>query len=83
MEGVALAPTYFDARSPSIPVLGRMAAIATLAMAALLVVVGLAAEPFVRAFTESGPAALRLPTGGGRPRSQPSTTVMTTCMPAS
>ncbi len=48
-----LAPAYFDAPPKSIPVLGRWAAIATVAMAVALIVVGLWAEPFVRAFAES------------------------------
>ncbi len=49
-----LATAYFDANPPSIPVLGRWSAIATLAMAAALIAVGIAAEPFVRAFAASG-----------------------------
>jgi len=49
-----LAPAYFDTNQQPISVLGRWAAITTLTMAGALVVVGLAAEPFVRAFADSG-----------------------------
>jgi NADH-quinone oxidoreductase subunit N len=45
-----LAPAYFGAAVAPVPVLGRWAAVATLATASGVVVVGLAAEPFVRAF---------------------------------
>lgn len=49
-----LAPAYFDdARQPA-PVLGQWAAVATAATAAAVVVVGVAAEPFVRAFELAG-----------------------------
>ena len=48
-----LAPAYFGASAAHVPVLGRAAAVATLASALAVVVVGLAAEPFVRAFAEA------------------------------
>lgn len=45
-----LAPAYFDRRDASVPVLGQQAAVAALAMGGALVIIGLAAEPFVRGF---------------------------------
>ncbi len=45
-----LAPMYFGRPSGSVPVLGRPAAWATLSSAVIVIVSGLAAEPFVAAF---------------------------------
>lgn len=49
-----LAPSYFDESSAPVAVLGRWAAWATFAAAAAVIVTGVVAEPFVRAFVESG-----------------------------
>jgi NADH-quinone oxidoreductase subunit N len=48
-----LAPSYFDEASAPVAVLGRPAAWATFASAAAVIVIGIVAEPFVRAFAES------------------------------
>ena len=48
-----LAPAYFGELASPMPVLGRWAAAATLASAAAVIVVGIAAEPFLRAFAEA------------------------------
>ena len=48
-----LAPSYFDESSAPVAVLGRWAAWATFAAAAAVIVTGVVAEPFVRAFVES------------------------------
>ena len=48
-----LAPVYFGDLPAPVPVLGRSAALATLTSAAAVIVVGLAAEPFLRAFAEA------------------------------
>ncbi|MBA4181370.1 MAG: NADH-quinone oxidoreductase subunit L [Anaerolinea sp.] len=48
-----LAPAYFGELANPVPVLGRWAAAATLASAAAVVAVGIAAEPFLRAFAEA------------------------------
>ncbi len=45
-----LAPTYFAVPTGPVPVLGRWAAITTLAFAVLTIAVGVGAEPLVRAF---------------------------------
>lgn len=49
-----LAPAYFGLLSGPMPVLGRWAAVATLASAAAVIVTGLVAEPFLRAFATAG-----------------------------
>lgn len=49
-----LAPAYFGTRSGPVPVLGRWAAVATFVMKAAVVLAGIAAEPFLRAFAEAG-----------------------------
>jgi NADH-quinone oxidoreductase subunit N len=49
-----LAPAYFADLVEPVPVLGTGAAIATLTPAAAIVAVGVAAEPFIRAFTSVG-----------------------------
>lgn len=49
-----LAPSYFDESPAPVAVLGRSAAWATLASAAAVIVTGILAEPFVRAFAGSG-----------------------------
>lgn len=49
-----LAPSYFEQASGAVPVLGRPAAWATIASAAVVVATGILVEPFVRAFAESG-----------------------------
>lgn len=51
--GRVLAPAYFGDRAIPVPVLGRWAAVATLASAAAVIVTGIAAEPFLRAFAEA------------------------------
>ena len=48
-----LAPAYFDDAGGAVPVLGRSARWATLAAAAAVVITGIVAEPFVRAFAEA------------------------------
>ncbi|MEO5884115.1 MAG: NADH-quinone oxidoreductase subunit N [Candidatus Limnocylindrales bacterium] len=45
-----LAPVYFGDMAASVPVLGRTAAWATLSAAVVLIVTGIAAEPFMAAF---------------------------------
>jgi NADH-quinone oxidoreductase subunit N len=49
-----LAPSYFGEPPASVAVLGPPAAWATFAAAAAVIVTGVVAEPFVRAFVESG-----------------------------
>ena len=49
-----LAPAYFEEMAGPVPVLARWAAVATLGTAAAVIAVGLAAEPFVRAFAAAG-----------------------------
>ncbi|MCC7368756.1 MAG: NADH-quinone oxidoreductase subunit N [Chloroflexi bacterium] len=49
-----LGPVYFGPLAGPVPVLGRWAAVATLACAAALVLVGIVAEPFYLAFTRAG-----------------------------
>lgn len=49
-----LAPTYFGELAEPMPVLARSASVATLLPAAAVIAVGIAAEPFVRAFTAAG-----------------------------
>lgn len=49
-----LAPAYFGVLGGPMPVLGRWAAVATLASATAVVVAGLVAEPFLRAFASAG-----------------------------
>lgn len=49
-----LAPAYFGLLSGPMPVLGRWAAMATLASATAVIVTGLLAEPFLRAFATAG-----------------------------
>ncbi len=48
-----LAPVYFDDLQAPVPVLGRWAATATLAMGGALIVVGLVAEPFLQGFAST------------------------------
>ena len=48
-----LAPTYFGESTVPAPVLGRWATVATLGVAAAVIVVGVAAEPFLRSFAEA------------------------------
>lgn len=50
-----LGPSYFEAPPPvPVPVLGRWSAVATITAAAALVVLGIAAQPLLRAFAEGG-----------------------------
>jgi len=49
-----LAPAYFGDLPGPVPVLSRWAAIATVAAATAVVLAGLAAEPFMRAFAAAG-----------------------------
>jgi NADH-quinone oxidoreductase subunit N len=49
-----LAPSYFDVAPASVAVLGRWSAWATFGSAAAVIVTGVVAEPFIRAFAESG-----------------------------
>jgi NADH-quinone oxidoreductase subunit N len=49
-----LAPSYFGELAEPVPLLGRWASVATLPPAAAVIVVGVAAEPFVRAFSAAG-----------------------------
>ena len=51
--GRVLGPAYFGDRAGPVPVLGRWAAVATLAAAAAVIVTGLGAEPFLRAFAKA------------------------------
>ena len=49
-----LAPAYFGDRVEPVSVLGRWAEVTTFAMAAAVILAGIAAEPFWRAFSEIG-----------------------------
>jgi len=49
-----LAPTYFGDLAKPVPVLGQWAATSTLAAAVAVIVIGFAAEPFLRAFADAG-----------------------------
>jgi NADH-quinone oxidoreductase subunit N len=49
-----LAPAYFGELAAPVPVLGRWPAAVTLALAALLIAIGIVAEPFLRAFATAG-----------------------------
>jgi NADH-quinone oxidoreductase subunit N len=49
-----LAPAYFGDRAEPVPVLGRWARVATFVMTAAVILAGIAAEPFWRAFAEVG-----------------------------
>lgn len=51
--GRVLAPAYFGERAGPAPVLGRWAAVATLAAATAVIVIGIVAEPFFRAFADA------------------------------